>query len=50
MTEALHNQDNISHTMESERYAPFPLTPIQHAYWIGRKTSLTTEALLAMQF
>ncbi|MBG3105137.1 type I polyketide synthase [Proteus mirabilis] len=37
VTEALHNQDNISHTMESERYAPFPLTPIQHAYWIGRK-------------
>ncbi|MCV5231562.1 hypothetical protein OFC56_30875, partial [Escherichia coli] len=19
-----------------ERYAPFPLTPIQHAYWLGR--------------
>ncbi|STB57589.1 Phenyloxazoline synthase MbtB [Citrobacter koseri] len=23
-------------TTPDERYAPFPLTPIQHAYWLGR--------------
>ncbi|VFS18039.1 non-ribosomal peptide synthase (yersiniabactin siderophore biosynthetic protein) [Escherichia coli] len=27
-----------------ERYAPFPLTPIQHAYWLGRTTSLAMAA------
>ncbi|PSV47521.1 hybrid non-ribosomal peptide synthetase/type I polyketide synthase [Photobacterium indicum] len=41
--EKLKNNSGTSPTLpfiieKNDKYAPFPLTPIQHAYWIGRES------------